>query len=151
MAQLTIPADFERQHTLLQNIIAEDETLAADSPIRAFLQQQKIVLADDAAAGETARTHEAARSLLKKQSENYRQLRDNFFAKPWQNLTGSVQFLKKFYTGNTKELGNWGVTITEGGKVIYPAAFDDRIAVSGDFVQKHQSFEAGASPLQPYL
>ncbi|MGN6355756.1 MAG: hypothetical protein ACTHLB_20385 [Parafilimonas sp.] len=65
----------------------------------AFLAQQNIVLANDAATGMATQTRDTARSLLKKQSENYRQLCDHYFSTPWAHLTGGVQFLKTFYAG----------------------------------------------------
>ncbi|MFT4153507.1 hypothetical protein, partial [Parafilimonas sp.] len=121
------------------------------SPLTAFLAQQNIVPANDAATGAAAQTHDASRGLLKKQSENYRQLRDHYISAPWAHLTGGVQFLKTFYKGNTKELGNWGITITDGGKVNYPAAFADRTTVFIAFTAKHNSYTSGDSPLQPFL
>ena len=86
-----------------------------------------------------------------KQSENYRQLRDNYFKTPWAELTGSAQFLKQFYKGNTKELGNWGFSITDSGKINYPPAFLDRMVIFQAFNDKNQSYAEGESPLQPYL
>ena len=151
MARLTIPEDFTSQVTLLNNIIAQNTALGAASPLTAFLAQQNIVLTNDEAAATAAQTHDASRALLKKQSENYRQLRNNYFTAPWAHLTGSVQFLKTFYKGNTKELGNWGITITDSGKVNYPAAFAQRRAVFIAFAAKHNSYPDGDSPLQPFL
>ncbi|SFQ43491.1 hypothetical protein [Parafilimonas terrae] len=151
MARLTIPEDFNSQVTLLNNIIAQNTALGTSSPLTAFLVQQNIVLTNDEAAATAAQTHDAARALLKKQSENYRQLRDNYFTAPWAHLTGSVQFLKTFYKGNTKELGNWGITITDSGKVNYPAAFTQRSAVFITFTAKHNSYPDNSSPLQPFL
>lgn len=52
---------------------------------------------------------------------------------------------------NTKELGNWGITITDSGKVNYPAAFGERATVFIAFTTKHNSYTDGTSPLQPYL
>ncbi|SFQ28082.1 hypothetical protein, partial [Parafilimonas terrae] len=151
MARLIIPDDFTSQLTLLNNIIAQNTALGASSPLTAFLAQQNIVLTNDAATGAAAQTHDVGRALLKKQSENYRQLRDHYFSTPWTHLTGGVQFLKTFYKGNTKELGNWGITITDSGKVNYPAAFGDRTTVFIAFTAKHNSYPDGDSPLQPFL
>jgi len=106
---------------------------------------------DDVNAASNAQTHETSRALLSRQSENYRQLRDNNFTRPWSHLTGCVQFLKQFYKGNTKELGNWGIAITDGGKINSPAAFIDRSLAFNSFTEKHNSYPAGTSPLQPYL
>jgi hypothetical protein len=151
MARLIIPDDFTSQLTLLTNIAAQNTALGANSPVTAFLTQQGIDLTADAAAGVTAETHETNRALFSKQSENYRQLRDNYFKTPWQVLTGSVQFLKQFYKGNTKQLGNWGITITDSGKIIYPPAFTDKVAVFTAFAQKVHTYTPTTNPLAPYF
>lgn len=151
MARLIIPEDFISQLALLSGIITQNNNLDADSPITAFLTQQNIVLADDAAAGASAQTHETSRSLLSKQSENARQLRDNIFKMPWQHTTGSAQFLKSFYKGNTKQLGTWGYTITDSGRINYPPAFADRVTIFTALSTQNSTYAAGASPLQPYL
>jgi hypothetical protein len=151
MSRLIIPQDFTSQLTLLSNINQENTNLGADSPIAAFLTQQQIVLADDAEAAESAQTHETNRALLSRQSENFRQLRDNLFEKPWQHVTGSAQFLKSFYKGNTKQLGTWGFTITDSGKINYPPAFTERAEIFNALNTQNSSYAAGTSPLQPYL
>jgi len=151
MARLIIPDDFNSQYTLLTNIVAQNDSLGTASPLTAFLTQQNIVLADDVTAGNNAQTHETSRALLSKQSENYRQLRDNSFATPWSHVTGSAQFLKQFYKGNTKEIGNWGYTITDTGKINYAPTFLDRVMLFSNFLQKQNSYAEGTSPLQPYL
>ncbi len=151
MARLLIPEDFANQLTLLNNIITKNTALGAASPLPAFLTQQNIDLDDDLTAGNSAATHETSRALLSKQSENFNQLRDNRFNLPWKHVTGGVQFLKSFYRGNTAELGNWGITITGSNKVTYPAAFTSRLAIVNTFIEKHDSYAAGTSPLQPYL
>lgn len=151
MARLIIPDDFTSQLTLLTNIVAENTSLGAASPLTAFLTQQGIVLADDVTAGTNAQTHDTSRALLNRQSENYRQLRDNYFTMPWSVLTGSAQFLKSFYKGNTKQLGNWGITITDSGKINYPPAFADRVAVFTAFAQKVHTYTPATNPLTPYF
>ncbi len=151
MARLIIPEDFTSQLTLLANINQQNTNLGISSPITAFLAQQNIVLADDATAADAAQTHETNRALLSRQSENFRQLRDNLFKTPWQHTTGSAQFLKSFYKGNTKQLGTWGFTITDSGKINYPPAFTDRVAVFYALTRQNNSYAAGSSPLQPYL
>lgn len=150
MARLIIPADFSSQRTLLANIVAKNAALGSESPLTQFLTQQNINLADDVAAGETAQTHETNRSLLSKQSENFSQLRDNAFDAPWSHITGIAQFLKKFYKGNTNELGNWGYPIIESGKIQYPAPFTERVTLFGNVVAKHTAL-GSSSPLPPYL
>lgn len=150
MARLIIPADFASQRTLLTNIVSQNNELGTSSPLTAYLPQQNIVLADDVTAGNTAQTHETSRALLSKQSENFSQLRDNAFEIAWKHLTGMAQFLKKFYKGNTKELGNWGLPVIESGKIKYPAAFGERVTIFNAVVEKHRQLGA-ASPLQPYL
>jgi hypothetical protein len=151
MARLVIPEDFQNQLTLLGNVVDQDTALGIKSPITAFLTQQNVVLADDVAAGNDAQTHETNRALLSKQSQNYSQLPNNYFATPWQHLTGSVRFLKSFYKGIVKQLGTWGITITDSGKVVYPPAFADRASIFTAFLAQNASYAPAPSPLDAYL
>ena len=151
MARIVFPEDFTSQLTLLSNIVAQNNSITKGNPLTAFLAQQGIVLDDDVTAGNNAQTHETNRLLFSKQSENFRQLRDNNFAAPWKHLTGCVQFLKSFYKGNTKQLGDWGITITAGGKINYPPAFEDRVIIFNALQIKNDSYADGSSPLNPYL
>ncbi len=151
MARIVFPEDFTSQLTLLANVVAQNGLITKNNPVTAYLAQQNIVLGDDVTAGNNAQTHETNRLLFSKQSENFRQLRDNNFTAPWQHLTGSVQFLKSFYKGNTKQLGDWGITITTGGKIIYPPAFADRVTIFDALLEKNSSYGDGSSPLQAYL
>jgi hypothetical protein len=151
MARLIIPEDFTSQLTLLTNIVTQNNSGLKSNPLTAFLTQQGIVLNDDVAAGNNAQMHETNRLLFSKQSENFRQLRDNNFDAPWKHITGAVQFLKSFYKGNTKQLGDWGITITDSGKVNYPPAFTDRVTIFNNFKTKNDSYTNGDSPLSAYL
>ncbi len=151
MSRLIIPDDFPGQLSLLANIVAENNSLAADNPLTAFLTQHNIVLDDDVIAANAAQTHETNRTSLSRQSENFCQLRNNGFKQSWSHLTGSVQFLKSFYKDNTKELGNWGITVTDGGRIDYPANFADKVVIFNEFVEKNNSFAPGTSLLQPFL
>ncbi len=151
MARLVIHEDFPGQLTLLAKIISQNNSITKNNPLTAFLSQQEIVLDDDVTAGNNAQTHETNRLLFSKQSENFRQLRDNNFEAPWKHVTGGVQFLKSFYKGNTKQLGDWGITITGSGKINYPPAFADRVTIFENYKKKNDSYTNGDSPLQPYL
>jgi hypothetical protein len=81
-----IPDDFISQLMLLTNIATQNGALGTASPLTTFLTQQEIDLEDDVTAGNAAQTHDTSRALLSKQSENYRQLRDNYFKKQPQAL-----------------------------------------------------------------
>ena len=145
------PEDFVSQRTLFKAIKAKDTADGAASVIKPYLTQHGIDLTRDATDGDTADTREAARALLSKQSENFRQLRDLKMDPVMSRLRGEAQFLKGFYKPNVDELGNWGITVSNGGKLVYPADFSARAMVFDNFKVKHDSFPAGTSPLQPYL
>ena len=151
MARLIIPDDFTSQLALLTNIVTKNTALGAASPLTAFLAQQNIVLANDVTAGASAQIHETNRALQSRQSGNYCQLRNNSFKTAWQHITGSAQYLKQFNKGNTKELGNWGFTITDGGKINYPPAFAERASLFTTFLAKAHTYTPAANPLQPYI
>jgi len=105
MARLTIPGDFISQLTLLSNIKAKNDEDGATSPLIPFLTQQGINLNDDAAAGNAAQAHETNRALLAKQSENFRQLRDNYFKTGYCflllfSINSSITFGKYLYSNS---------------------------------------------------
>lgn len=145
------PEDYLSQRELFKNMYAKHTADGASSPIKTYLAQQGIVLADDDSDGTLADARDAARLLLSKQSENYRQLRDLKFTPVFERLRGEAQFLKGFYKPNVSELGNWGITVDNGGRLVYPAQFNERTALFATFKAKHDSFAPGTSPLEPYL
>jgi len=151
MSRIMYPEEFLMQRILFKNIKAKHTADGAGSPIKTYLTQHGISLTNDETDGNAADTKEAARALLSKQAENFRQLRDLKFAPVFKRLKGEVQFLKGFYKPNVSELGNWGITIDGSGRINYPAEFLERLVVFNNFKAKHDSFPPAGSPLEPYL
>ncbi len=96
MARLIIPDDFTSQLTLLNNIIAQNTALGAASPLAAFLTQQDIVLANDAATGTAAQTRDTARSLLKKQAKTIASSATIILVRPGRTSRAAFSFSKPF-------------------------------------------------------
>jgi len=151
MSRIMYPEDYASQRKLFKDMLAKHTADGAASPIKPYLTQQGIVLATDDTAGTAADLREDARTLLSKQSENFRQLRDLKFSPVFKRLKGEVQFLKGFYKPNISVLGDWGITIDSGDRINYPPQFVAQHTVFTGFKAKHASFPVGTSPLEPYL
>lgn len=151
MARIVYPEDFNAQRTLLTHIKARHDADGTDSPLTAFLDQQGIDLAADATTGVAAEGHNVAHVEASRQAENFRQLRDNTFDPVFTRMKGSVQFLKSFYKGNERELGNWGITIDGKARVVYPPSFIERSELFQAFFTAYNGTPVTDSPLKPYL
>ncbi len=151
MARINFPQTFAAQQKMHTDINTKHVADGNASDLKPYFTQQGINMTADVAAGAQAAVYEKARGLHSRSAENYRELRDNhFYAPVFTLLKGMVQFLKGFYRDNERELGNWGVTVDNKSKIIYPADFDGQVALYKAFVQKHTSLGAN-SPLTPYL
>ena len=123
MSRNILPEDFASQQTLLAKIAAKQRIDGATSVLTPFLIQENIDLPNALLAGQKAALHEETRQQLTGTSEAQRRLRDNTFNPVFTTLLAFVQFLKKLYKSNPKELTAWGVTIDTNGKISYPPAF----------------------------
>ncbi len=151
IARLVFPEVFSEQTKLLGSIVAKDTALGAASPIRPFLTEKGIVLADDETAATAATTYDTERDTLVRSSEKKMQDRNNLFNPVFKSLTGIIQFLKKLYRGAEHKLGDWGVTVN-GTRVSLPKTFADKAALFTAVKAKHDSYVAPAvSPIAAYL
>ena len=152
MARIIIPDDFAGQQTLWTAILAQHKVLGSKSPLTVFAKQQKMDLAKLEAAIELAAAQDNNSKALKRESENETQLRDNELSVPWANLLGEVQYLKNFFAGNERELGDWGITVDGAhNRIVYPAGTAAQVKLIQTFLAKHNSYDPGESPLQWYI
>jgi hypothetical protein len=151
MSRIIYPANFIGQRTLFGNIAFKHNNDKANSDIAPLLLQKNINLTKASTASTNAQAQEDIRLLLTKQSQNYSQLRDIQFNPIFTRLKQQVQFLKGLFKPNFKQLGNWGITIDNNGKITYPADFAAQVALFTTFKETHDAFDAGTSPLQPFL
>src|SRR5258706_16344405 len=106
MARIVYPQSFPPQVMLLGLINTKHVADGAGSVLTAFLTQKGIVLATDIATGTSATTHEASRALLRKQSENYKQLQGIQFTPVFAHVRGAGAYLKSFYKPNVNALAD---------------------------------------------
>lgn len=151
MARNILPENFASQQNLATKVNNQHVADGVNSVLTPYLTQNKIDLSKVISAGITAATHEESRKLLTGSSETQRKLRDNIFEPVFANLQSFVQFLKKLYKTNTKELTAWGITIDTNGKITYPTSFEDRAKLVETFLNKHTDYTNNSSPLQPYI
>ncbi len=151
MARILFPEDFTSQKTLLEAIKAKDTADGAGSLLKAYLTQNGLSLTALVAIANQAKTLDDSRLVLFKQSTNYTQLRDLTFDPIIERFKGEVQFLKGLFKPNVNQLGDWAITVVGNNKITYPVNFDELAIVAGKFFDKHLSYAAGTSPLQPYI
>lgn len=150
MARINYPEDFIKQTILFKTMKAKHDGDAAGSPITPFLTQKGIDLAADETATDEALAHHSNFVKTARKAEDHTEDRNNLFEPVMERLKKELQFLKKFYAGNTHELGDWGATIDEE-RIVYPPDFLSRAQLLKDVHEKHNDFSGGTSPLSPFL
>ncbi len=148
--RIVFPGTFTGEQKLLTDVNTKHVADGANSDLKPYFTQQGINLTTDIALGVQAAAFETTRGLYSRSAENLTQLRDNAFHIAYSPLSGMLQFLKSFYKGNDRELGNWGVTMDGKARIVYPTDFDGQVALFKAVMQKHATL-AAASPLTLYL
>ena len=151
MARIVYPDNFASEQTLFTSILQHNTESGKNSPLDAFFKQQGIDIDELQAAAGNAADMEKQRLALKRDSENNTQQRDTNMKDAWKHLQDEVQFLKGFFKGNERNLGEWGITVDGKNKIVYPPSFAARAQLIQDFIAKHQSYPKGESPLQLYI
>ncbi len=151
MSRIDYPDEFGKLATLSGNILAKHTKDGTTSVLLPFLAQQNIDLSVDATSVSSAQAHDTSYLSLIKQSGNYHQQGEQSMKPVMKHIRGEAQFLKAFYKPNFKAIGDWGITIEDGGKIIYPTDVADQVTLFTNIVKKHNSFLTGTSPLQAYL
>lgn len=152
MSRIIIPDDFAGQQTVWIAVLAQHKALGTKSPLTAFAKQQNMDLPKLEATIELAAAQDENSKSLRRDSENETQLRDKALAVPWANLLGEVQYLKNFFAGNERALGEWGVAVDGAhNRIAYPTGTAAQVKLIQTFLGKHNSYDPGESPLQWYI
>lgn len=149
MARIKYPTDFLKRIELFKDIKKKHDSDGGSSPLIPFLNQHNINLGTDEAATQEATQKDNLFSQNTRNAEEATEARNNLFRPVFTRLRGSVQYLKGYYKGSEKDLGDWGITVNKN-RVAYPAAFLRRAKVFESFQERHDALGA-ASPLEPYL
>jgi hypothetical protein len=151
MSRINYPETFLRLINLFSNINARHDALGADSPLIPFLAKQEIDIEADQKATNSAKTKDKLFDEKEREAEKLTMQRDKLFNPIFGWMKKEVQFLKKFYVGNLKELGDWGVTVNKE-RIVYPPEFEKLVQLFKDIKTMHESFApVNTSPLQPFL
>ncbi len=151
MSRLKFSSVFEEQYILIGNVKAKHDADGAASVLNLYLSEKDIDLTLDELAMVEAQTHETNRSRHSKDAETFKQHRDINFAPVKEMIKPVGQFLKNLLAPNTRQLGLWGLPVKGKSRLDYPASFTGMFEIFKLLKQKHDSFPAGSSPLQPYL
>ena len=151
MARINYPEEFLRLIKLFTNMKAKHDADGSASPLIPFLAKQEIDLAADETAINKAKAKDLKFDKKEREAEKLTRQRDKLFDPIFGWMKKELQFLKKFYVGNVKELGDWGATVDEK-RIVYPPEFEELAQLFKDIKTQHESYApVGDSPLQPFL
>lgn len=151
MARINYPTRFLNQVELFTDVKAKDTADGSSSVIKPFLTEEGIDLNSVELIVNKAVDADKLAKKLSKESEELMAERNKLFDVVFDDHRSCVQFLKKLYISNINKLGDWGVTIDNNSRVVYPPDFLSKVQTVNTFIDKHLSFPAGSSPLQPFL
>ncbi len=134
--------------TLHEKVIADGPT----GPLFKMLADKGIILADDLATGVTAMANNVSYLAAKKQSQILLRQRDILMKPLIAHTTDCFQFLKSNYSPNYKLVGDWGGTITDGGKITYVTDTVGQVALIVAIKTQNNSYTTPeVSPLAHFL
>jgi len=150
MARIKYPKDFLSRTVLFKNIKAKYDEDPAGSPLTPFFLQNGIDLEKDKTRTNKAIAKDDDFGQTDRNGEDYTEDRNLLFKPVVKNMKDELQFLKKLYVGNAKELGSWGARVDEE-RVVFPGDFIYRASLFNAMHKKHESYPAGSSPLELFL
>ena len=151
MARIIYPDDFIEQKKLFNLVKNKHDADGPSSVLTAMLSQKYINLDYGLTALNQADTHNTNYIQYYKDAEENLQQRD-FRADPiFSGMRGIIQYLKSYYSPNTNVLGEWGVTVDNKNRIVYPSNFDSMVILAFNIKAKHDSFPPTTSPLHTYL
>ncbi|HLG34772.1 MAG TPA: hypothetical protein VI757_07835 [Bacteroidia bacterium] len=151
MARIKFPNTFAGVVKLFRDFKKKYDAEAGASKAQPYLDEHAIDPAADALVVDDAEEANKNFDEKEKLAEEKSEKRDDLFDPRFAEHEGEVQHLKKLFRGNVTKLGQWSVQVDARGRVIYPPDFSARASGVLLFIDKHDSFPPGTSPLQPYL
>jgi len=151
MSRINPAVSFTEKITLQTACFKKHTDDGAGSVLIPYLTENSIDFAADMAKGAEAVALNVSAADLLRQSEKATQDRDDSFLPIWKTSCLWVQFLKKLFKNNTKQLTAWGVPIDTNGKIKYPSPFKERVVITQAIITKNNSYTTTPSPLQPYI
>ena len=143
---------FSDQVVLLGNINEQVIDDGTSGPMVGMLAEKGIVLSDDIAIGVTASANNVLFLAQARLSQKLLQQRKSIMKPIVKHNTDCLQFLKSLFKPNFKAIGDWGATITDGGKITYPTSTTDQMTLLNAIKTQNDSYAAPAvSPLAAYL
>ena len=151
MPHLHYPTDFTGREALLATIKEKVDGDGVHGELVTMLASKGIDLDKDMVACNDAINNHKLFLAAEKRSQKLCQQRNTLMKPIMKHLRGCNQFLKNLFSPNTKSLGDWGTTITNNGKIIYPSGAEKRVSLLLLLKTKHESYTTPSSPLLTYL
>lgn len=117
MSRKELPTTFLGQKSLHEDIKKKVDDDAAGGELVTFLDDHAIDLAADKLLVDAAALKYTSFLTFKKQSEKLCAQRDKLLDPIIKTITETVQVLKGYYQPEYKNMGDWDVVVTDGGKV----------------------------------
>jgi hypothetical protein len=151
MARLKISLVFSKVIELFGLVSDKDAADGAGSIIRPYMIQNNISLTTDQVSIDNATTSNTNFLAQKKLSSQLKGKHSKKYNPKLLFYKKCAQFLKHFYGDSFLSLGDWGIEIEVGGKIVYSANKNDVCDSIQTLITKHLSYAAGTSPLQLFL
>lgn len=111
--RVVYPPDFLHRSKLYKLVYKKHIAMGATSPLLPFLASNQIDFDAEKADVDKACLVHSKMEQAKRNSEDYREARDNFFNPVFSHVRAIGAFLKALYVNNSKELGHWGYTVDD--------------------------------------
>ncbi len=152
MAHKELPTTFLGLKLLHKGIKKKVDFDAESGELVAYLDEQKIDLADEKVLIDAAALKYNSFLAYKKDSEKKCAQRDKLFNPVIKIVTGLVQVLKGYYQPEYKKMGDWDVEVTDGGKVTIATDPELFLTFLIAFKAENDTYEGlNISPLASYI
>jgi len=149
MSRINIPITYSDERELLINV--DKQNTLTPIKLASYLTEQSIDLSDLLAKGLLADVQDSLSKSLKRDAEKLTKKVDLLLKIPVMHLRGAIQNLKTVVRPEYRKLGDWGVTVDNISKVVYPSTVGGWYDLLENFIAKRDTYPVGTSPVQAYL
>lgn len=146
MARIIFPTTFEGWSKLFYTIKQKHDDDAGSSILIPYFTEESIDISADKTSVDDANGFNKEFNKNAKDAEELYRDCINKLDKIANEHRLMVQNLKQFYRKNISKLGAWGVTVN-GNRIVYPTDRDELSAAIKTFIEKHNTFAPGTSPI----
>ena len=151
MSRIIYSHNFSEQSDNFSVLYAKHKLDGDKSILIDFLIANEIDIEEDLNLQNSALLHEENRQEILKIQGGLRNKLENHIDMSWKYMLDGVQYLKKFYQKNVRELRVWSIKITANGKITYPQDEGEMVLLLDNFWGYQNNQTAGTSPLDIFI